>query len=471
MRRWRSIRGASSREAREHHNSQLQVALNLPGHTPPPTRVRWRIIALLTGFSIVSYIERMNISIAAKFMMPALNLSQIQMGQVFSSFLIGYTLFQIPTGIWGDRRGPKLVLTLAGLTWGIATVLTGIVPGIVTRVGLAAFASLLLLRFLLGVGEAATYPVAARAIANWTPLSERARANGILVGGLSAGSAVTPPIVSWLMVRIGWRQSFYVISVFAFLISALWNWYGASSPGQHPRVNASEAALINAGRDPETKASSYSLAWWRVIFLERDIALISLSYFFSCYVLYIFVFWLYTYLVDVRGFSVLSGGIWTSLPFVASTLLTPTGGVISDKLVKKLGRTWARRIIALTGLGLAGCFLAVGAIVKNPYLAIAGLSLAVGFDQFAEPAFWAGTIDVAGPLAGTACGVLNMMGNLGGVVSTALVPVLVKAFGWTIALGTGSALAVLGALLWFGVRAEPLQLSDFVHAPQTAHPA
>src|SRR5712692_3874401 len=113
-----------------------------------PTRVRWAIVAILTGISFTSYVQRMNISVAKKFMMPELGLSDIQMGQVFSIFLIGYTLFQIPTGVLGDRRGPHSVLVLATLTWGVATVLTGLVPGILIG-GTGGFAALLVLRFLL----------------------------------------------------------------------------------------------------------------------------------------------------------------------------------------------------------------------------------------------------------------------------------------------------------------------------------
>jgi ACS family glucarate transporter-like MFS transporter len=369
---------------------------------------------------------------------------------VFSSFLIGYTIFQIPTGILGDRRGPKLVLTLAALTWGITTLLTGLVPGILAT-GTGAFLALLVIRFLLGVGEAATYPVAALGVARWSPLSERALAQAIVVGGLSLGSTVTPPLISWLMVHVGWRESFYLVSVPAFLIAALWWWYGSDDPLTHPRINDAERALIAAGRGDAQRFDVHS---WGRVFRDRNVALISLSYFFNGYIFYIFIFWLYTYLTDVRGFSVLRGGLFASLPFIASSILTPTGGAISDWLLRRTSRTWARRIPAITGLMLAGFCMIFGSLVGNPYLAIAGLAFSIGFDQFAEPEYWAATMDVAGPQAGTATGILNMMGNLGGVVSTALVPVLVKYFGWVVALGSGAALAFVAALVWFLVRCD-----------------
>ena len=415
-----------------------------------PTRVRWLIVAILTGLSLTSYLQRMNISIASKFMQPELGLTAIQMGDIVSSFMIAYTIFQIPSGIWGDRRGPRVVLALSALVWGITTVLTGLVPGLILA-GTASFAALLVIRFLLGVGEAATYPVAALAVARWSPLSERALAQAIVVGGLSVGSIITPPLISWLMVRIGWRESFYLASIVAFVMAFLWWRYGADDPAKHPKVNAAERELIARERGG---FHAFDARSWKRVFRDRNVALISLSYFFNGYIFYIFIFQLYTYLVDVRGFSVLRGGIYASLPYIASAILTPLGGATSDRLLRHVSRTWARRTPALIGLVLAGACMIFGAVVSNPYLAIAGLALSIGFDQFAEPQFWAATMDVSGEHAGTATGILNMMGNLGGVASTLLVPRLVERFGWVPALGSGAALAFAAASLWLVIRCD-----------------
>jgi ACS family glucarate transporter-like MFS transporter len=198
----------------------------------------------------------------------------------------------------------------------------------------------------------------------------------------------------------------------------------------------------------------FDLRVWRQVFRDRNVALISLSYFFNGYIFYIFIFFLFTYLTDVRGFSVLKGGFYASLPFVASAILTPLGGATSDRLLRHVSRTWARRLPALAGLTLAGLCMIFGAVVDNPYLAIAGLALSIGFDQFAEPEFWAATMDVAGSHAGTATGILNMMGNLGGVISTLVVPRLNERFGWVVGLGSGAALAFAAALIWLLVRCD-----------------
>ena len=414
-----------------------------------------RIVALLTIFSFVSYLERTNISVAAAFMMPELDLTQIQMGQIFSSFLIGYTLFQVPAGVLGDRFGPRAVLTAAALVWAVATALTGLLPGFVFPAAAGVYVSLWLVRFLLGAGEAATYPVAARAIANWISPTERAFANSVVIAGASLGSAVAGPLISWLMVAFGWRTSFYVTAVIALGIAAVWWQYASDYPPGSS--GSSQASRIVASNERPTTASARGASWWPLL-RNRDMLLLSASYFLASYVLYIFVFWLYLYLVDVRGFSLLRGGLFTSLPWLVATVLTPAGGAVADSLSRRLGIGRGHRITAAAGLALSGIFLYLGATAPGAYFAIAALSLSIGFETFTEGAFWSSATDIAGTHAGAAGGVLNTFGNLGGVVSTALMPVLIQRFGWTAALSSGTIAIVIAALMWFLIRPEGRRL-------------
>jgi ACS family glucarate transporter-like MFS transporter len=166
------------------------------------------------------------------------------------------------------------------------------------------------------------------------------------------------------------------------------------------------------------------------------------------------VFWLYTYLVDVRKFSILGGGVFASLPFIVSAFTTPLGGWVSDRLSERMGKRWGRRIPAMVGFTASAIGLWFGAIANNPYVAIGALALAAGMVEFTEGTYWATAVDVGGPHAGASGGIMNTVGNLGGVVSTSLVPVIVKFFGWPIALGTGSALAIGAAALWLGIKAD-----------------
>jgi MFS transporter, ACS family, glucarate transporter len=389
--------------------------------TSTASPVRYRIVALLAVFSLVAYILRMNTSVAAKFMMPDLGLTEIQMGQVFSAFMLGYAIFQIPWGLLGDRSGPSRMLTIAALIWVITTTLTGLAPGHL----IPAFAALLILRFLLGVGQAALYPLAARAVGNWMPGSERAFAYSIIIAAAAAGSAFTGPLIAWSMVALGWRMAFYLCAALALIIAGLWFWYATDRPAAHVTIAISRSS-------------------WARLLRDRNILLICASYFLSSYVLFMFIFWFYLYLVDERKFSILSGGMFTSMPYILALIVVPVGGRLSDRL--------GRRVVAMAGFGVAAAALFVGTRAANPYAAIAALSVSVAFLMATEGPFWSSTIHIAGEHAGAAGGIMNMAGNLGGVVSTALVPVLVKNFGWAIALGSGSGLAIVGGLLWLLIR-------------------
>ncbi|MFN7949847.1 MAG: MFS transporter [Blastocatellia bacterium] len=408
-----------------------------------PTSVRRNILFLLAGLSLASYVLRSNISIAAKFMKPELGLDDIQMGQVFSAFMLGYALFQIPGGWLGDRKGPRLVLTLAAGLWGATTLLTGLAPTA------GAFVVLLVLRFLLGAAEAATYPVAARAVANWFPLGERTFANAVVIAGSTLGMIFNGPLVSSLMAAWGWRATFFVTSVAGFLIAVLWWRYATNQPEQHTRINDAELITIYADKPDGASAQQAS---WRALLRNKNISLISLSYFLDSFVLFVFVFWFYLYLTDERGFGILRGGIYNSLPYVFAMVMLPICGRLCDALAAHTGRSRSRRLFAIGCLLLAAVFLFLGASVSAPLPAIVCLSLAVGFLMSTEGPFWAGTIEAAGENGGTAGGVMNTAGNLAGVVSTALAPVLVRQMGWVATFVVCAAMLVVAGLIWMFVQ-------------------
>jgi ACS family glucarate transporter-like MFS transporter len=417
------------------------------------SRVRWIVLTILSCISFASYLSRMNISIAAKLMMADLRLSEVQMGTIFSSFMLGYALFQIPAGMLGDRFGPRIVLTIACTCWGIATALTGLVPAFASSKIHVAFGMLLMLRFLLGVAEAPTYPVATRAVANWFPSSERALSNSILMAGLALGSSFTPLVVSWLMVHLGWRQSFFIVSPIPLIIAPIWHWYATDRPIQHASVGGNELRLILGGTAASLPNEMPRQRWWSLL-KNRDLCLLFASYLCLGYVFYIFVFWLFFYLVEVRKFSMLAGGVFTTLPWIVAAVFTTFGGWLCDRLSAKMGRTLGRRLVGSLGMVVAGGLLMSGAMAQSPYVAVAALCLCVGFVEFTEGAFWASAIDVAGAHAGMAGGILNMGSNIGGAVSTALVPVLVRSLGWNHALQSGTAVAVVGGALWLWIRSE-----------------
>jgi len=417
-------------------------------HSSGKTSFRWLVASMVGGFAFVSYIERMNISVAAAMMMPDLSLTKTQMGQVFSSFLWGYAIFQVPAGRIGDVVGPRLTLALAALLWGVTSALTGLLPGAIFRGAYAVLVSLLVLRFLLGAAESATFPVGARAIRNWTPLWERGLGNSIMIAGASIAAAVTSPLFSWLMVRVGWRNSFYITSLVAFVLALVWYLSVTDDPKDHRRVGSAELAILSKDAGSRVRANARTIPI-RKLLANRKILLLSLSYTCEGYVLFIFVFWLYLYLIEVRGFTVLSGGLIASLPWLTAFACTPLGGWICDRISRPKGPVAGARTVIMIGYGLSGTLLFAAAKSESRPVCVAALCLSVGFLYFAEPAFWATSLHIAGENAGASSGIMNTAGILGGIVSTSLVPIIVKHFGWMPALASGAVVALACTDAWF----------------------
>jgi len=395
----------------------------------------WGLVALLAGTATASYLARVNVSVAGALMREELALDPAAMGRVFSAFLLGYALCQVPAGMLADRFGARRVLALASLSWVVALAAMAFVPAA------AALPLLLGFRLLLGVGEAPTFPAAAQAISRHIPPEARGRANGLVVAAIGLGSAIAPPFVGAVMVRFGWRAAIAASALPALAVGLGWLAVRRMPPELGPDDGRREAAPAGgAGRAPRPSP-----------FRSRSFALLTASYTLQGYVGYIFVFWFYLYLVDVRGFGLLRGALLSSLPWILSIVSIPAGGAVSDALVKRLGEARGRRVVPMAGLIGGSAFIAVGAHTANAYVAAVCLALATALVLSVEGPFWATMTELAGPRSGAAGGVMNMGSNLGGLVSPALTPVLAAAIGWERALHVAAALAVAGGLLWLGI--------------------
>ena len=427
---------------------------------------RQPLLLMLFCFSFLSYLLRMNISVAQHAMVPELGLSDIQIGAVFSAFMLGYCLLQVPAGICGDRFGPRPVLACAALAWAFLTLLSGVIPGKLVKGAFPAFVSLLILRFLFGAAEAATYPVAGRAIANWMPEHKHAFSTAVVIEGAPVGSAVTAPLIAYLMQALGWRATFYVSALLPGVLAMVWWW-------RVPDRNESQIAIAQEIAS-SSKIKINALTWWSQL-RSRNIAFLCASYFLDSFVMFIFVFWLFKYLTDVRRFTVVGSGWATSLPFVAASFALPSFGYLSDRLSARRGVLWGRRAVAMGCLICAGTLLFLGAATSTVWLALIAISLSVAFVFSTEGCYWSTAIGLSGTHAGAAGGLMNTAGNLGGVVSTIAVPLLVRMLGWYGMFALASALAILGALLWLLIRpsanANPsLALPELVDVSDVAGP-
>jgi ACS family glucarate transporter-like MFS transporter len=419
-----------------------------------PTRVRWRMLGLLFVVGFVAYVLRINMSIAGESMIRDLGLSEIQLGAILSAFAWGYAIFQFPGGIFGDVVGPRRGLTLIMILWGVVTILTGLVPGPATMSVGVTLASLVVLRFLMGVVQAPVFPISSGgSIERWFPAAGWGLPNGLQSTGLTLGAAATGPLVAWMTITLGWRQSFLLTAPIAFLIAGVWWWYSRDNPSEHTGVNRHELDLIQGSRLPVDRTSR-ERGIWKLVLMNRDILLLTLSYFCMNYVFFLFFNWFFFYLVDVRGFGGQEGGYFTAAQWMVGAIAATLGGFACDRLSKRYGARWGYRLTGATGLFLTAPLLIGGAMAGDPYIAVALLSLSFGCTQLTEGAFWAAAISVAGRHGAAATAVMNTGGSVVGGVGALLVPITAAAFGWVTAVSTGSLFAVLGAVLWFWIRAD-----------------
>ena len=422
------------------------------------------MLAGLTGFAFVSYMERVNISVAAEVMMPSFGFTKVQMGQIFTSFLIGYAIFQVPGGWLGDKLGPRVTLAASALVWGLATIATALLPTLLGRTFVASFVALWIVRFVLGLGQATTFPVGNRVVRNWMPQGERGIGGATMFLGTASASAATGPLVSSIMLRLGWQRSFYVTAVPAFLIALAWYALARDTPGAHAGVNAAERALIEAEvppaptpslapelrsqTQPGAELAAAPAATLLALLRQRNVFLLVLSYTSEGYVLFIFVFWIYIYLVEKRGFSMIRGGWVAALPWLTALALVPFGGLACDWLSARRGRLAGARVVIMVGYGLSGLLLFLAAYAAAPWLSVAALCLSIGCLMGSEAAFWATATLLAVDKVGSLSGVMNTAGIVGGIASTSLMPLLVARFGWLPALGSGAAMALFCVAVW-----------------------
>jgi ACS family glucarate transporter-like MFS transporter len=402
--------------------------------------------------SFVSYVLRTNLSIVGPTMIAELGISEVELGMVLSAFALGYTIFQFPGGIFGEVVGPRLAVTLMAVAWGLLTLASGLVPG-----GTAAptvVAALVAIRFLVGVSHAPIFPVATGGmVSNWFPVSEWGLPNGLSSAGLTLGAAATGPLIVGLIASVGWRGSFLATAPAAFLLAGIWWGSTRDRPGEHPGVSRSERDLIEAGRPPP-RIATRERGIWKAALANREICLLTASYFCMNYVFYLFFNWFFYYLVEVRGFEAERAASLTGAQWILGAVGATLGGVLCDRAMRRLGPRRGARILPVVGLVGSAALLAAGAFATQPALAVALLAACFGMNQLTEASFWAATISVGGRHASTATGVLNTGGNLVGFVGAVLVPVIARALGWSWAISSGALVALVGALLWTWIRAD-----------------
>ena len=410
------------------------------------TRVRWLLVFWLFALSAVSYLDRVNISIAGGSIADAYHLSDVQLGEIFSAMLVGYALFQTVGGRLADRFGPRRVLAAGVFWWGIFTALTALVPAHIAG-ALFLFATV---RFLLGAGEAVIYPSANQFIARWIPVRERGTANGWIFAGVGAGAGLTPPLITYLMVHYGWRSSFWVCSGIGFVAGTIWFLAARDTPAAHPRVSPSELQTIQYGLTLPGHQSgpSPSLVPWARVLRSKEVWAVTISYFCYGYVAWIFFSWFYRYLAKVRGLDLKHSAFYSMMPFLGMLVCCLIGGVVNDRLTTWRGPRLGRCGVAVFGLALAAVFIAFGAEVESARMASFVLAGGAGALYLSQSSFWSVTADIAGGSSGSVSGFMNTGNQIGAAITASLTPWIATRFGWTDSFLTGAVLCLLGAASW-----------------------
>jgi MFS transporter, ACS family, glucarate transporter len=403
------------------------------------SRVRFGVLLFAFLLAMVTYLDRVCISVAAPFMMADLHLSLVDMGFVFSAFTLAYSLFEVPSGWLGDRIGPRRVLTRIVLWWSAFTMLTGAAQ---------SFRSLLAIRFLFGAGEAGAFPNIARSFALWFPRAERGVANGTMFLGSRLGGALSAPLALLLIHSYGWRASFVAFGAIGILWATVWWISYRDRPADHSRVNDAERAWI----EQDGPLLAHGATPWRTMLTSGNLIAICAMYFAFGYGLYFYFTWLPTYLIRELHFSPLAGGLFASLPFVLAGAADLSGGRLTDQLARHRGLRVARSGLGCCAFVTCGLLVVSSTLPMPPVGKALLLAFALASADLALAACWAVCLDVGASHAGVVTGFMNTAGNLGGMIAPIVTGFAVERWeSWAFAFYVTGLVYIGGGLAWLAI--------------------
>jgi len=378
-------------------------------------KYRHRLLILLFLFAMLTFLDRVCISVAGPAIQKDLALDPKKWGWVVGMFALAYAAFEIPSGWLGDRIGPRKVLTRIVLWWSVFTAATGAVFG---------YSQLLLCRFAFGVGEAGAFPNASVAIARWFPAAERARAQGAIWTATRLGATLSPVLVVPIQARYGWRASFWIFGAIGVFWALVWWLWFRDLPSQKAGISRGELEEIGADASIGRRAT----VPWRMALRSLSIQGILAMYFCYCYSAYFFISWLHTYLVKGRGFTPAELAIFSPLPFLCGAFSNALGGIASDHLARRWGLKWGRRCIGVAGLTGSALCMFFAAFSTGKMEAITLLTMAYACSDLMLPSAWAVCLDVGKRYAGSITGMMNTAGQIGSFLSSVTFGYFVSAF-------------------------------------------
>ncbi len=360
------------------------------------------ILTMLVLLGVVTFLDRINISVAGSSIMHDLNLSAAEWGWVQSAFILSYGLMQIPMGALGDRYGHRKILSMIVLWWSLFTAFTGMAGGL---------ASLLVIRFMFGIGEAGSSPCSTGVISRWFEKHEVGKAQGYVWAASRMGGALTPFVVIPVMTLLGWREAFYILGALGIVWASVWYFYYRD-------------------RQPETaKETVRQPIPWRTILHHKQFWIICAMYFFYAFGSWFFFSWFPTFMELGRGFAKSELTYAVAVPFIMSMIGNISGGYLTDRLTKKYGLKIGRKALGSTSLAVSAVCMFLAAFIPGKMAVFVFLSLCFGIFDLMLPSAWALCIDLGKQHAGTISGAMNTAGNLGGFFCGILFGQLVQSSG------------------------------------------
>lgn len=412
-------------------------------------RARYLLVVATFLISLLLYIDRACISAAKGPVVDAFfgGMSEEEQNKLFgwilSIFTLGYALGQTPSGIFADKYGPRRVLTVVIAAWSVLTALTGACWN---------YVSMLVTRFLFGVGEAGAFPGLARATFSWFPVSERGLVTGINFSASRLGGAAAFPLMVGLIEWLGWRGAFYTLGAVGVVMAVLWYLFFRDDPLEHGGVSEAEKQHIASHRQQAAAGESSKLPFGKIIAsanMRRTMA----QYFCSNFTFFFCLGWLFTHVKDTYGLTSGEASWLAAMPLLGGAAGNWFSGWLVDRLYAKGKHVASRRAPAMIGFALAACGLLLSVHMETAVGAVALLTVAIfGADMTLSPS-WSFCVDIGGRHAGAVSGTMNMAGNLGAFATTLAFPYLQSWFGSTLPFFyIGATLNVLAVFLWMGMR-------------------
>jgi len=404
-----------------------------------PTHARYNVIAFMVTLATITYLDRACISAMTPAIRAEFGLDEAAMSWVFMSFIVAYAIFELPTARWAQSRGARAVIIRIVSWWSVFTIVTASAWN---------YASLLVTRFLFGVGEAGAWPCVARVMSRWVPLRERGTAKGIFFAGAYASAAVTTFAVTLLLPYMSWRTILVIFGCIGFIWVFYFQRWFRDEPTDHPAANEAERALIVADRPAEAPHPK-GWAYWSSLLRQRNVRLLCVLYMPNCATFYFCITWLPTYLKEHHHFEKAQLGLVSALPLVLCVGTQFLGGYWSDQATRRYGITAGRRTPGIVGYSLAAVFLAFAILSTAPVAAAVFIALSAAACMLTTAPAWSTCIDIGREHSATVGATMNTSGQIAAIASQPIVGYSVKWFhDWNVPFWLLAGLFVVGAVCW-----------------------